>query len=201
MWRTAGRRRGGEGVDVNRRFVGSGWIPDIVELADVSALLCASADDVEACNTTKLFWRPCLYTVRAGVWWIVYYVPRPRSRILHSRVDCRPRRSRLRQTREYDILLPDRGAYTIFLHTLARKFAKRCTFCGRELTGYSHVIYWKHVTIICNFPAAKRACFGELSAGVCWKNGLHNLKNKIVSAKRVWIWLVYYTTTILNAAE
>ena len=64
---------------------------------------------------------------------IVYYVPKPGSRILH---------------------------------TLARKFAKTCTFCGREIAGYSHVIYLKHVTVIFNFPVTKRACCGEFSDGV-----------------------------------
>ena len=72
---------------------------------------------------------------------IVYYVPRPGNTILHSRVNCHPRRSRGLQIREYDILFSGRGVYTIFLHTLARKFAKTCTSCGRKIAGYSHVIY------------------------------------------------------------
>ena len=71
------------------------------------------------------------------------------------------------QTREYDILFTGRGAYAIFLHTL------------QEIAGYSHVIYWKHVTVICNFPAAKRACFGELSAGVWWRMFFLNLSHLV----------------------
>ena len=95
---------------------------------------------------------------------IVYYVPRPRSRILQSRVDCRPRL----QTSEYDMLFSGRGAYTIFLHTPARKFAKTCTICGREIADESrHVLK----TRACNMQLPGR------KARMFWRKLLANLYN------------------------
>ena len=88
-----------------------------------------------------------------------------------SRVDCRPRRIRGRQTREYGILFSGRGAYTIFLQTMAGKFAKICTFCGREIVGYSHVIYWKRD---CNMqlPGRKTCMFWRTFGRGMMKNHL-----------------------------
>ena len=39
--------------------------------------------------------------VQSKILLIVYYVPRPGNRVLHSRVDCRPRRSRVTITVYY----------------------------------------------------------------------------------------------------
>ena len=60
----------------------------------------------------------------------------------------------------------------------------------------SHVIYRKHVTVKCNFPAAKCACFGELTAGVWWQIYnilLGNVYNRFISISYI---LILFTPAI-----
>ena len=62
--------------------------------------------------------------------------------------------------------LPNNFTKTVFSSYPGRKFTKTCVLCGREVAYYSHVFSVYDVTITYNFPAAKRACFGELSSQV-----------------------------------
>ena len=78
-----------------------------------------------------------------------------------------------------------------------RKFAKTCAFCGWEVAYYSHVFSVYDVTITYNFPAAKRACFGELSSQGVWRKIVSRPENSL-SYSRIYTRLHFPTSRPRN---